>query len=309
MQKLNSMTELSQRLNEVDPELVARKQRQIAGLRYKLYIFLIVVGLLFFRGMFAWAIERVRWVWALPLGDIFTKWPFYVFLEARGEGGLMNDIELIDANISWAIDELQAIQEVQKIIVELNTTGKQYTLANCVNEKLCNDIKPKLMENLPFFRTYIILSSLESPKMDFDQKVIIKSVLEYLLMSPEGTGNGKLLWIQFGSVSVLDDEHHLYKLPFSLEVEFANKQNFLSFLTNVEQKINFLLPIVYKIEWLNYSIVEYKFEQTVKVDMIAYYYNPPIIKAKPSEGSWDTTAWTIQQPATNVGTWAPLSGQ
>lgn len=309
MQKLSSMSELTQRLNEVDPELVARKQRQIAGLRYKLYIFLIVVGLLFFRGMFTWAIERVRWVGAVPFGEILSKGPVYVFLEARGEDWLMNDIEIVETSISWAIDELQSIKEKQEIIVELNTTGKQYTLANCVNEKLCNDIKPKLMENLPFFRTYIILSSLESPKMDFNQKIIIKSILEYLLRTPEWTGNGTLLGMQFGAVGVLDAEYNLYKLPFSLEIEFTDKQNFLSFLTNVEQRINFLLPIVYKIEWLNYDIVEYKYTQIVKVDMIAYYYIPPVNKAKPTENSGWTT-WAVQQPNTIVWTWTPpLSGQ
>ncbi len=288
MQKLNSMTELSQRLNEIDPELVARKQKQIAGLRYKLYAFLCVVGILFFWGMFAGAVERVRWLWALPLGEIFGKGPQYVFLEARGSEWLLNELDLIQTSISWAIDEVAAIKEIQEVIQELNTTGKQYTLANCINEKKCDNIKPKLMENLPFFRTYIILSSLEAQKMDFNQKVLLKSVLEHVMKVPWWTGDiGALLSISFGGVQVLDEENYLYKLPITMEIEFKNKQDFLVFLKNVEQSINFLIPMVYRIAGMNYDIVDYNLKQTVSVELYAYFYNPP--QSKTPTDSWTTT--------------------
>lgn len=287
MQKSNSMTELSQRLNEIDPELVARKQKQISGLRYKLYIFLCAIWLLFFWWMFTGAVERVRWLWALPLWDIFTAGPQHVFLEARGEGWLLNDIEVIEKNITAATDEIAAIKEESEIIVELNTTGKQYTLAKCVNDKICNDIKPKLMENLPFFRTYIILGSSEAQKMDFNQKLLLKSILEYLLKNTDWTDNGKLLGLHFWAAAVLDEQYHLYKLPLSLDIEFENKQNFLSFLKNVEQRINFLLPVVYKVDSVDYDIVQYKFKQTIQVALVAYFYNPPEVKGS----KWDTWTW------------------
>lgn len=244
--------------------------------------------------MFAWAVERVRWLWALPLGEIFGKWPRYVFFEARGSEGLLNEIELIQTSITWALDEVAEIKEIQEVILELNTTGKQYTLANCINERKCDNIKPKLMENLPFFRTYIILSSLEAQKMDFNQKALLKSILEHVMKVPGWTGDiGNLLTVSFWAVEILDEESYLYKLPISMEIEFENKQNFLVFMKNVEQSINFLIPMVYRIAWMNYDIVNYNLKQTVSVELYAYFYNPPQSKSP-------TDAWATPPPSSPV---------
>jgi hypothetical protein len=44
-----------------------------------------------------------------------------------------------------------------------------------------------------------------------------------------------------------------------------------SFLHNIEEKISFTIPILYKVEALTYNIVNYASPQTVSFSLSAYY--------------------------------------
>lgn len=117
--------------------------------------------------------------------------------------------------------------------------------------------------------------------MDFDQRVVLKSISEFLVKAPGGGLNGQIESINFSAPTIVDPTLSLYKLPFNLTIEFPSKSMLLAFLSNIDTKVNFEFPVLYAVDSVSYDAMEYENAQTVLVSMWAYYYvGPPKVVNK-----------------------------
>lgn len=197
-QPSKSMTELSDRYKEVDPVLIARRAKKIRDIRFKVYMFICVVFLIFFWGIFIQSLERVRGWWAFKPNNILSMWLKQAIFINRWGGWLLNTLDDTEKRITDAEREIAQARIIQDVINELDNRWKQYTLANCLNVGDCDNVEKKLLDNSDLLRAYIILWELSAEKMSFDQKTVLESINEFIL-EPSTTNDGvDLLSITFG---------------------------------------------------------------------------------------------------------------
>ncbi len=266
------MTQLEDKYNEQDANYIIRRQKQIKNVRYMVYTFVIGIILLIFQPMFATVVDKVRGEWAAKKMISLSGSPIDNITKSRWEGGLLNEIDKLDAQVIVIQAEIQKVEGTLAIVNHLDNEQKQNTVASCLNLKQCGGVPASLMPHLTLLRNYIILDRLQAEKMDFDQRVVLKSISEFLVKSAGGGVNGQVEAINFSAPTVVDPALSLYKLPFNLTIEFPSKSMLLAFLSNVDTKVNFEFPILYAVDSVSYDAMEYENAQTVLVSMWAYYY-------------------------------------
>ena len=249
------------------------KKKTIASIRYKVYIFFIVVILVFMWPMFEWTVDKVRGVWSMDnafalseIGNLSNN-----LFKKRWEWGLLNDVDSLDKKIEDVQASINKANNELSIIDRLNNEGKRNTIITCLNTWDCEGVPEDLVPFLWFFRTYMLIDSLEWEKMRFNQKLVLKNINDFLLKTVSWLGNGELLSITFWSPVSVDSEYNLFRIPITLRVTFEHEEMLMSFLHNVEERVHLTIPILYKIDSMNYDIVNYSQEQTVAITMNAYY--------------------------------------
>jgi len=140
------------------------------------------------------------------------------------------------------------------------------------NKKAIEKLDPDIQEHINVVRNYLQITPIESNKMRVDEKIILANINEYLLRSEEKTRNGQINKIEIGDSEIFSSTW-IIQLPIIINVTFDNKNWLLSFINNIEQKI---LPdsnfrILYKINEINYDIVNYREEQEVDIYLTAYF--------------------------------------
>lgn len=152
-------------------------------------------------------------------------------------------------------------------------------IISCVNYKIwCTSISQEIRENFWFARSYLQLNNLHDPKMEINEKIILANINEYLLKKIDQTNNGELPRIgKINTISLGDPQvviSQLFSIPITLSVNFANKDDLLSFIENVDKNVleTKTYRILYKIDEINYNIMEYNEEQIVDIKMHAFYY-------------------------------------
>lgn len=267
------MTLTSVDTNQLDQQLLEQKQRRIHDVKYKVYLLILLVGRYALWPMFISTLESVRWADALGIILSSSDTPLLErFTDATGEWGMRNEIATLDTQIQETQEKIQQSKTEQTIINRMDTPANSEKILACLNNDECSDLPPALQKNLPLLRTYMIVDELESKKMDFDQKLLLQNINEFLLKNVNGTKNGSLLSITFGEPKLLNPKERVYKLPLTLKVEFEHKTRVLSFLRNVEKRVTLTSPIYYTIESMNYDIVNYGTRQQVDITMNAYFY-------------------------------------
>ncbi len=269
------MTQLEDKYNEQDANYIKRRQKQIKNVRYMVYTFVVGISLLIFQPIFSTSVDKVRWAWAAKkMTSMSAGNPINNITKGRGEGGLLNEIDTLDASIIQIQEQIKAVDATLAIVKHLDNEQKQNTIALCLNTEQCSGVPASLTPHLTLLRNYIILDRLQWDweKMDFDQKMVLKSISEFLLKSPWGIVNGELQSINFTAPAVVDANLRLYKLSFNLSVDFSNKELLLAFLENVDTKMDFNIPILYAIDNVSYDAMSYEDPQTVMIGMSAYYY-------------------------------------
>ncbi len=275
------MTQLEDKYNEQDANYIKRRQKQIRNVRYMVYTFVVGIMLLIFQPMFAKSVDKVRGIWAAKaMLSLSSGNPIDNITKSRWEGGLLNEIDLLDVEIKQIQDDIKKVEWTLAIVNHLDNEQKQNTVALCLNVKQCAGVPASLMPHLTLLRNYIILDRLQGEKMDFDQKVVLKSVSEFLTRSAGGVQNGQIESINFSAPEVVSPELNLHKLSFNLTIEFPEKSSLIAFLANVDTKVNFDFPVLYAVDSVSYDAMEYEDSQTVLVSMWAYYYvwEPKVIK-------------------------------
>lgn len=93
---------------------------------------------------------------------------------------MLNEIDALDKQIADTQKTIQEVKSTLAIVRHLNNLQKQNTIASCLNTNQCNGVPPSLMPHLTLLRNYIILDRLQGEKMDFDQKMVLRSINEFL---------------------------------------------------------------------------------------------------------------------------------
>ena len=151
--------------------------------------------------------------------------------------------------------------------------SQESLIVSCLNQRVgCQDIDQSIRNNFSFARSYIQLNNLSDPKMLINEKVLLANINWYLLQDSDGSSNGNITQIVIGEPKQFMD--NLRYVPLKLTISFQNKDSLLSFLDNVEKKI---LPdpeyrVLYKIDKVSYDIANYTTQQSVGIDLNAYYY-------------------------------------
>lgn len=166
-------------------------------------------------------------------------------------------------NVEMQIDK---IDNKLKLVKKANNQKDQ--LVDCINSDRCEDISTELDNKKDFFKAYFLSSEVSDTKSSFDQKLLLKNIYEFLLWA-----NEKINIISFGGLSLENFDKGIYKLPITLNVDFESKESFLNFLEKIENKIDLDMPVYYKIDSVNYDVMNYKKAQTVNVSMSAFFYN------------------------------------
>lgn len=217
---------------------------RLQNTKYKVYIFFILVFSYIFWSYFNATLVKID--------DLNVK------------------INKIDSELSKVYTQLNDVKYNDNIIQFIWTWELQ--LVDCINTKACSEITWAISDNLDIVRNYMLLSQLDEEKMEFNQKLLLQSISDYLLITKWWNANWELNIVSFGMPSQINMDYSLYRLPISLNIDFENEKKLLLFLKNVEDLVNVELPVLYKVNSINYDIVNYDKPQSVSVSMEAYFY-------------------------------------
>lgn len=224
-----------------------QKQNQIAEIKYKIYAFILVlIGIWFW-----WILEgKSAQVDALSADLIDTQ----------------NQIQLLDVKI-------KNDQENKKIIWIAKEQYEQ--IANCINKRICDGVtsNKEVAKNLGNLRTFYLTNKLESDKMTIDQKLVLRTIDDYLLKK-DGSSIWQIQSITYGDQIEVSKEKKIYKLPINVQIEFFNKDDFVQFILNTEKYLDPALKyrVLFKINSMNYNIANYESLQKVTMMMEVFYY-------------------------------------
>lgn len=285
------MTELSQRLsqdNEQDADHLEMRKHHITAWRYRVYIFVIFVVIVMIEPMFTASVDTLRWKDAFSI-SILDPVSMYT---NRGIWGKLNELDdlqktIEDTNNSIAVTKLQI-----EIVRNLETPEKQNTILNCVNRQQCDGIEVWLMDRLDLLRSFLMIDHLVSDKLDFDQKFVLRNINEFLATQ---IWRGQLVTIKditFASPREVKPEYKLFEVPVTMTVTYFSNKDFMTFLHNIEAKISPELPVMWRIEAVNYDIIKYLEAQEVALSLKLYYINAP--RPEPVlEPDLLVDAWTV----------------
>jgi hypothetical protein len=75
----------------------------------------------------------------------------------------------------------------------LETPEKQNTILDCVNWQKCEGIEVGLLDRLDLLRSFLMIDSLTTEKLNFDQKFVLRNINEFLSTQ---VGRGQLVTVK-----------------------------------------------------------------------------------------------------------------
>lgn len=175
------------------------------------------------------------------------------------------------------IDQFSIRQKELQIDIDLSQKIENWEekILECINDqKWCEQLDPQIKKNFSEVVSYLQANSLSSIKMSVDEKMLLKNINEYL--TKEDFGWFSKNW-EINKISIWDPtefKSNLYYVSVYLNITFQNKDGLLSFIHNIEKKINPQkdLRILYKIDEISYDLMSYEKEQNVDIYLKAFYY-------------------------------------
>lgn len=188
-------------------------------------------------------------------------------------------LDQIDNQITMIIARQEKYKQEEKMLTTIET--QRDILINCINkESQCDQLDESISKNLPVVKTYIQLGNLTRDKMDVDEAKILKIINEFLtqkdFLSTKRSYNGIVNDIIIGDSAAL--ENNIVKVPIGLRMTFDSKEDLLTFLENVENRVftdnsnNTSVAVLFEIAQIGYDIVNYQDSQDVSIDLFAYAY-------------------------------------
>lgn len=184
------------------------------------------------------------------------------------------------ATLQWLRTEIDSFEVKQKALqIDIDLSQKienwEEKILDCINnEKWCEQLDPQVKKNFSEVIWYLQTNNLSSTKMSVDEKMILKNINEYLTKNDFN-------WIsknwEINKISIWDPTEfnkNLYYVSIYLNINFKNKDWLLSFIHNIERKVNPQkdLRILYKIDEISYDLMAYEEEQRVDIYLKAFYY-------------------------------------
>ncbi len=249
IQKLMEQQTINQ--DTKDEEQISISTARVSSIKYRLYV------LVFLALIIVWVIDYI-----LPNREK-TIW-------------LRSTIENKQQQITNFITKQNQYEKDKDLIwlIEIH----ENKIISCVNYKIwCTEIPQEIRDNFWFARSYLQLNNLHDPKMEINEKIILANINEYLLKktsqnNENSTKIGKIINISIGKPNVVVSQ--LYSIPIRIEASFINKDYLLAFIENVDKNVleSKSYRILYKIDEINYNIMEYDQEQIVDIKISAFYY-------------------------------------
>ena len=220
---------------------------RVVSIRYRIYfIILLLVILLFGNNV------------VLPAWDQYQ--------------GAQADVSAVNLQIAAGDNKKLEAQADQKLIKKIEDQSEN--IVSCLNlRKNCPAIDSGLRTNFSFARSYIQLNNLTDPKMFVNEKILLANINDYLVKDPQSTTKN---WA-INKINIGEPKQffwNLFYVPVRLNITFNSKDSLLSFIDNVEKRVLAKedYRVLYKIDTVNYDIVNYSTQQKVDIDLNAYYY-------------------------------------
>ncbi len=208
---------------------------------------------------------------------IFVVWYNYVL--PNYETYQNKKIELSNVELQMMSFQNKKVKYESNMWLVDNIKRVESQVINCVNTlQWCKELPEIIKNNFSVVRSYLLLSELANEKMSLDEKKILTNIDWFLLKkdsldSNSTTTNWTLNKIVIWEKAKFND--NLYFVPIELKIIFNDKEWLMSFIDNVEKKIptNEDVRILYKIDKINYDIVNYDQPQDSSIFMYLYFYD------------------------------------
>jgi hypothetical protein len=246
---INKLMEENKIENETEEEQISISTARVSSIKYRLYVLVFLTLLIL--GVFDYI---------LPTKDKIIS--------------LQNNIKNQEQQIDQFIAKKNQYEKDKDLISLIENKEKQ--IISCVNQRVwCQELEQQIRENFGFARSYLQVNNLSDPKMEFNEVILLANINEYLLKkiwSNDKQSIWKINSISFWSPKSI--ENQLYSIPIKIQATFANKDLLLMFIENVDKNVleNKEYRILYKIDEINYNIMEYYQEQNVDINLNAFYY-------------------------------------
>lgn len=190
------------------------------------------------------------------------------------------DLNVSKENFDSKISEnKQILSDIKNIENNIDTvsifTEKSSEFVDCINDDEC--VLDSVLQDLwiefskeisnDVIRNFFLLRKHEYDKMDYDQALILKNINEYLLDFQWSDLN----IVSFSNVVKSNSHENMYTLPITLNITVKNLDWLIDFLKNVEESVGVEYPVLYEIEAINYDIVKSDEEQSISVNLLAYF--------------------------------------
>lgn len=249
----------SKKMTEEDEKVSMTNMQRVVWLRYKIYTLLIVI-----LGWF---------VWSSFLSPAINKSDY-----------VSQKLESDDTKLIQLQRKLSQYQKDQKFVALIEGEQNADAIYNCINNNLwCESLDKEIGDHLELVKSYLQIGNLYDRKMVIDEKSLLINLDAFMTKEwkrwfPTDKSNGEIKELLIGDPEQIEEQ--LYQVPLDVQIEFDDKDALLSFINNVENRIIKWIdtglarstPVLYKINQIEYDVVNYTEKQNVVVNMTAYYY-------------------------------------
>ncbi len=247
------------KMTEDDEKISMTNMQRVVGLRYKIYTLLIVI---------------VGWfVWSSFLSPAINKSDY-----------VSQKLENDDLKLTQLQRKLSQYQKDQKFVALIESEQNADAIYKCINNNIwCESLDKEIGDHLELVKSYLQIGNLYDRKMVIDEKSLLINLDAFMTKErkrgfPTDQSNGEIKELVIGDPEQIEEQ--LYQVPLDVQVEFDDKDALLSFINNVENRIIKWIdtglarstPVLYKINQIEYDVVNYTEKQNVIVNMTAYYY-------------------------------------
>ena len=208
---------------------------------------------------------------------IFVIW--YNYILPSYEKYENKKIELSNIELQLSSFQTKKIKYESNMWLVDTIKNLENQVINCVNTlEWCKELPDIVKNNFSVVRSYLLLTEMSNNKMSLDEKKILANIDWFLLKKDSLNLNSTTSNWFLNKIIIWEKEkfnENLYFVPIELNIKFNDKNGLMSFIDNVEKKVPLQedLRILYKIEKINYDIVNYDEPQESSIFMYWYFYD------------------------------------
>lgn len=253
---MQSIQQTPQINNNQESTHTIRNQRT-SNVKYMIYIFILILAVIVFSP--------------------------YIQAQYDGFSRAQETIRNLENTIQINITRQQTIQDL--LTLKQTTEQNISDIVDCINlDVACGQLNDIVMQDLDVIKDYLQLQNLNSEKMPINERKILRNINEFLLQKNPFEA-GLNYNAQLNSLRIGERERFQWQIsyvPLELDITFENKDGLMSFINNVERKLYAIkeewtvstdYALLYKIQSINYDVVNYNQTQDVLIEMNLYFYD------------------------------------